>query len=344
MSGKMFDFCIGNPPYQDNPELGSTRSLPVYDTFMDAAYNVSDKVLLITPARFLFNAGQTKKSWNKKMLSDPHFKVLYYEQDSSKIFPTTDISAGVAITYHDNDTLYKPIGIFIKEPELRSILEKVGPDTEQGSLTAIAESQNNYDFDVLYRDHPDYSQFISGEGHHSQLKSNALSKVPIFSETKHSENDLRIFGLVGGKRGYKYCPEKYIRKAHKSLMSYKVLLPEAGGSGEFGELLSESIIAGPKDGFTQTFFSLGSFDNVTEAENLAKYVKTKLSRSMLGILKVTQHKPPIKWRYVPIQDFTPSSDIDWTKSVHEIDLQLYRKYGLSVEEINFIETHVKEMV
>ena len=64
---------------------------------------------------------------------------------------------------------------------------------------------------------------------------------------------------------------------------------------------------------------------------------------MLGILKITQHNHKGTWKYVPLQDFTPSSDIDWSKSIHEIDLQLYRKYGLSVEEIEFIETHVKEM-
>lgn len=64
---------------------------------------------------------------------------------------------------------------------------------------------------------------------------------------------------------------------------------------------------------------------------------------MLGILKITQDNPPEKWKYVPLQDFTSSSDIDWTKSVHEIDLQLYNKYGLTIEERNFIETHVKEM-
>lgn len=66
-------------------------------------------------------------------------------------------------------------------------------------------------------------------------------------------------------------------------------------------------------------------------------------RALLGILKVTQHITPVKFKYVPLQDFTPSSDIDWSKSVHEIDLQLYDKYGLTAEERNFIETHVKEM-
>lgn len=64
---------------------------------------------------------------------------------------------------------------------------------------------------------------------------------------------------------------------------------------------------------------------------------------MLGVLKITQHNPISTWKYVPLQDFTSSSDIDWSKSVHEIDLQLYDKYGLTIEERNFIETHVKEM-
>ena len=64
---------------------------------------------------------------------------------------------------------------------------------------------------------------------------------------------------------------------------------------------------------------------------------------MLGILKVTQNNAKPTWAYVPLQDFTPASDIDWSKSIHEIDLQLYKKYGLSDAEINFIETHVKEM-
>ena len=64
---------------------------------------------------------------------------------------------------------------------------------------------------------------------------------------------------------------------------------------------------------------------------------------MLGILKVTQHNPPATWAKVPLQDFTSSSDIDWSKSIAEIDAQLYAKYGLSEEEIKFIEKHVQAM-
>ncbi len=80
-----------------------------------------------------------------------------------------------------------------------------------------------------------------------------------------------------------------------------------------------------------------------EAIACLKYIKTKFARTMLGILKVTQDNKKDTWKYVPLQDFTNNSDIDWTTSINEIDQQLYEKYDLSQKEINFIETNVKEM-
>ena len=92
--GKKFYAVIGNPPYQAEPEQGSTRSLPIYDKFMSEAISTSARVELVTPARFLFNSGQTSTSWNEKMLNDRHFKVLSYEPDSSKVFSGVDIKGG----------------------------------------------------------------------------------------------------------------------------------------------------------------------------------------------------------------------------------------------------------
>ena len=89
--------------------------------------------------------------------------------------------------------------------------------------------------------------------------------------------------------------------------------------------------------------SIGCFDPEKEAEALLKYVKGKFARVLLGILKTTQDNPPDKWKFIPLQDFTDASDIDWSKPVPDIDRQLYAKYRLTDEEINFIESHVKEM-
>lgn len=99
----------------------------------------------------------------------------------------------------------------------------------------------------------------------------------------------------------------------------------------------------PLIGHTQTFISIGSFETNDEAEALLKYVKTKFARALLGTLKVTQHNPKSVWANVPLQDFTCSSDIDWSQSIDDIDQQLYRKYGLNDEEIVFIEEKVQPM-
>jgi type II restriction enzyme len=97
-------------------------------------------------------------------------------------------------------------------------------------------------------------------------------------------------------------------------------------------------------GYTQSFIGIGSFSTVDEANAALKYIKSKFARTMLGILKITQDNNRETWKYVPLQDFTSASDIDWSKPVPEIDRQLYAKYGLDEKEIEFIETHVKEMV
>ena len=80
-----FDVIIGNPPYQEEVE-GNERNNPIYNYFMDEAYKNSDIAMFITPARFLFNAGQTPKAWNKKMLKNSHFKVVYFNPDASQVF------------------------------------------------------------------------------------------------------------------------------------------------------------------------------------------------------------------------------------------------------------------
>ena len=108
-------------------------------------------------------------------------------------------------------------------------------------------------------------------------------------------------------------------------------------------MIGEPVIGEPVIGYTQTFLGIGAFDTRKEAEAAFKYVKSKYARVMLGILKVTQHNQKGTWKYVPWQDFTPNSDIDWSRSVAEIDRQLYKKYGLSKEEIEFIETKVRAM-
>ena len=154
---------------------------------------------------------------------------------------------------------------------------------------------------------------------------------------------IRFYGLLKAKRVYRWFRRDYFKPV-SSFEKYRVLSPAANGSGALGEVLSTPIVAEPLLGHTETFMTIGSFNTIDEAEACYKYICSKFCRVMLGVLKITQHNSPEKWMYVPNQDFKNTSDINWAMSISDIDQQLYRKYGLSRDEIDFIETHVKEMV
>jgi hypothetical protein len=107
--------------------------------------------------------------------------------------------------------------------------------------------------------------------------------------------------------------------------------------------LNNPTVLEPGVAATQTFLTVGSFETEAEARACLNYVKSKFARTMLGVLKITQHNPRSTWKFVPAQGFTSTSDIAWTKTIQEIDAQLYAKYGLDSEEIAFIEAKVKPM-
>ena len=357
MKKKIFDFVIGNPPYQDQT-IGDNKGFapPVYDKFLDESAKVADCVEMIHPARFLFNAGSTPKAWNEKMLHDPHFKVLHYEEDATNIFPNTDIKGGVAITYRDESRDFGAIDIFTPYETLNTILKKVLPYVQKKSIADIGVSGYSYHFtETMHSDHPEIKKMtiivdgkerpLMSKGHEYDLKSNVIEKLPmVFHNSKPDSDDyIIIVGRANNERVNRFIKARYINEG-SNLDKYKVFIPKASGIGAFGETLGPSFVAEPRMGHTETFFSIGFFNDKNEAENLLKYLKCKFSRTLLSVLKKTQNITPGNFKYIPLEDFSSSSSIDWSKSIHEIDLQLYRKYGLSKEEIDFIETNVKEMV
>ena len=337
-----FDVAIFNPPYQE--EMETTSDKPIYPAFLDAAYEIADIVETITPGRFLFNAGKTKVDWNKKMLADEHIKVVLYEQDSSKIFATTDIKGGVVVLLRNKNVNYNAIQTFTVFEELRTIKDKVSPSLMNGNLSQIMYQQNRFNLDTLYGSHPEVKKFISSDGKEQRIISSYFSQMNNIIFFDHEiEDSFRILGIVNGnKRCYKYISKKFVQN-NEVLNKYKVLIPFANGSGAIGEVLSTPLVGVPLVGYTKSFIGIGCFDKKEYANNLLKYVSTKFVRTLLGILKTTQGNAPKTWIYVPLQDFTENSDIDWTKSISDIDKQLYKKYGLDEKEIAFIESKVKSM-
>ena len=338
-----FDFCIGNPPYQnDMNNDNKLYSEPVYHYFMDAAYHCSNVVELITPARFLFNAGQTPREWNEKMLNDIHFSVLFYEPDVDKIFSNVGIAGGVVVTYRDINKIFDKIGVFIPYPELRTLSKKVLSYGNFVGIDTIIYKQNKFNLDVLYHDFPDYRNVIGSDGKDRRLRSNIFKKLDkVFSSVK-KVHYVSVYGVDVNRKVVSYINRKYLDVAHENLDKWKVLQPSASGFDTLGQI-GVPFVVGPDSAFTQTYISFGAFDDKLTAVSCMKYIKSKFCRAMLGILKITQDAKADKWVFVPLQDFTDKSDIDWSKSVKEIDQQLYRKYALTQDEIGFIESKVKEM-
>ena len=341
-----FDVVIGNPPYQEEAQGTSTKDMPIYHKFISESYKISKKASLITPARFLSNAGGTPKTWNQQMLNNQHVKVSFFEQKSGNVFPGTDIKGGVAVTYYDAEREFEPIEVFVPFIEMNSIRKKVIKKNFE-SIDQFVTNRGSYRYsDLIYTDFPKLMSRVSDR----RVASNAFEKLPeLFFDIKPEDGNeyIKIYGRFNNERVYKWFRKDYVT-CPSNFEKYKIILPKANGSGAIGEVLSTPVIGYPVIGYpvigyTETFISVGEFDSLEEAEACLKYIKSKFLRTMLGILKITQDNTKAVWHYIPLQDFTVNSDIDWTQSVADIDRQLYQKYDLSPEEIAFIETHVREM-
>lgn len=167
------------------------------------------------------------------------------------------------------------------------------------------------------------------------IKENDLLKIDpellsILLKDKTTGNNIIWATDNYSKYGFSYSAEKEIK--------IELITFRHGGIIKPREVLSTPIV-----GSATTFLSVGKFNTQDEAEKCMKSIKTKFARAMLGTLKVTQDNPRETWLNVPLQDFTATSDIDWSKSILEIDKQLYKKYGLSADEVEFIESKVREM-
>ena len=341
---KKFDVVIGNPPYQEEAQGEGTRDTPIYHQFMDAAYEVGNKVVLITPARFLFNAGFTPKSWNEKMLADEHLTVPHYVPNSDELFPGTDIKGGVAVTYRDQSAVGGPLGTFTKYSELNEILHKVAARGGRSIEDEVTTGRSYRYTQRMHEENPEASALMSRDAQY-QVSTNAFEHVAFLFHDQHPADGheyVRVFGRMQARRVFRWIRRDYF-DGPDNMGKFKVALSKVNGSGALGEVLVNPVVLGPDVGATYTFITIGAFETQSEGDACRKYISTKFARAMLGIRKVTQDNKRHVWKFVPLQDFTSASDIDWSKSIPEIDAQLYAKYGLDAAEIAFIEEKVTPM-
>lgn len=343
---------IGNPPYQDNA-VGEQKTYngPLYNLFLDCAYTMSGVVEMIHPARFLTNAGSTPKAWNKKMLEDKHLKVVAFYQNAQALFENLQLTGGLAVTYRDLMKSFAAINTFMPYPELDSICKKVSSAANFKTMSDIVVSRTAYRFtDLMHAEHPEVLAQLS-KGHPYDVSTNIFERLPqLFYDVKPSDGKeyIALLGRLNNKRIVKYVLRNYIRPV-VNLDSYKLFLSKAdGAAGQIGNPIPARIIGKPEIGVpgmgnTESFISIGKCENEYEVGALCKYITTKFARALLGALKTTQDITPEKWKFVPQQDFSERSGIDWSLSVDEINSLLYDKYHLSESERAFIDEKVQAM-
>lgn len=338
---------IGNPPYHLAANGNAGGSDPIYHLFIELATKLSEQAILIHPGRFLFNAGRTPKNWNSWFLNNDHFKILNYSAKSSEIFPNVDLPGGVAISSWNNNMNFGHIGSFSTHKELNSVREKVYSN-EFKPFSDIVYGRDLYKVtETLYNDNPALDSRQS-KGHRYDLGTSAFDVFPeLFFDNRPEDGEqyVRIYGRQNGERLYKWIKRSYIKEPD-NFEHFKIIIPKSNGSGAIGEvestpIIGQPIIGHPMVGHTSTFLSIGNFKTDKEAQACLKYIRSKFARALLGILKVTQDNTRETWKYIPLQDFTNKSTIDWSKDLADIDRQLYKIYQLSDTEIAFIESMIK---
>ncbi len=343
--GKMkFDIVVGNPPYQEADGGAQASAKPIYQYFVAIANQLSSRFTsLIIPTRW-FVGGKGLDEFRNGMLNDFHVKELHDCLTPDSIFPNTNIRGGVCYFLRDLD--YNNINDLVNviTYENNSIINDVRRPMKfenkdvfirDGSAFTIIEKVNNLDFNSL-------ANYISS------LRPFGLRGY--FSKTENYKNSIDnmlspvVCYAKGRQKGF--VEKKYVITHLEWINKWKVFIPRADNIGtELSDDNLNSFIGKPNEICTESYLVVGADLGLDEdsAKNLEKYMKTKFVRFLHSLLKSSQDATSKTFELVPIQDFTENSDVDWNKSIKEIDQQLYLKYDLTNEEIEHIENSIKEM-
>lgn len=320
-----FDAIVGNPPYQVNcgsGGRGSGTALPIYQCFVQQAIHIAPRyVTLIIPARW-YSGGRNLDAFRSEMLNDGKITKLVDYSDSKDCFPCVDIAGGICYFLRCRDK---------KSPNC--IVEN-----HFGSQIVSEERPLNK-YDVFIRNNRAVDIVEKAVRHKEQMMSEIVSPVSLFGLNTNFKVQEKGDLQVRYSGGFGLCRRKDVTET-PIIEQYKTIISAAsydhgGQTDKNGQRRILSIVEclPPKTICTSTYIVVNSFDTQQEAENLKIYLKTHFVRFLISQVCISQHLSRECFKFVPVQDFTQA----WT------DEKLYKKYGLTVEEINFIETMIKPM-
>lgn len=333
-----FNAIVGNPPYHEYDGGAGSSSRPIYNFFTEASMELNPNYIsLIMPSRWM-TSGKGLDDFRNKLINDTRFMVLHDYFDATECFSNVEIKAGVCYflwnrNYSEKCNIYTHFENNKVEKTLRFLKDSDNDDIFIRDLNQISVKNKikKFDFINLVSSMKPYG--LRGDVFKDTKKYN----LPKFDIEK-SDNLYSIIGLNEKKRRIvMYANENYPFPKKYMIDKYKLFVPRNYGKGSLGEVASNVIIASPYMACTETFIQIGPFDTKYEAANCLKYMKTKFFRYLVGIQKHDQGASKSIYKYVPNQDYTEKSDINWNDTISKIDEQLFKKYQLTKKEIDYIE-------
>ena len=342
-----FSAIVGNPPYQltDGSGAAGDAAMPIYNRFVDIAKDIKPNYIsMIMPSKWMIG-GRGLQQFRKDMTEDKHIEKMFDYENDREIFPSTHIDGGLCYILWNKDYsgkvkyAYKPAngGQLIYERDLKNDTSSfiVRDFRRQGIIKKVTIKGA-------------FSRLVSSTKPFGIRKDlfNMPERYPLANLSEDPFNgSIKIYGVKGIKGGAKRKIGYITRESALSnvdwIDKYKLFFTTSYSTGAID--FPEIIVAKPGEICTETFIVIGPFESETEQQNCLKYTKTNIFKLLLffgkGSMQVTQEV----FCYVPLQNFSSQSDIDWAKSVAEIDQQLYKKYNLSPDEIAFIEQMIKPM-
>lgn len=320
-----FDVIIGNPPYQLSDGGNGSSAVPLYHKFVQQAKRLKPKYISMIIKSNWFTGGKGLDSFRKEMLSDLHISHLVDFPNSKECFPNNSIEGGVCYflwdSNYEGDCLVKTVineteeisvrplitegcDFFIRDNKFSSILRKIQLFKED-SFSNMISARKPFGFGTNY-----------------------------FGKDTYFEGSILMYGNKQ-KKAISYVSLNDISKNKPWLNKYKLLLTKSYGMGSAAPylVLNKPIIAHPGTCCSETYLVLSLSDSLNEIENIKSYVETKFFRFLVFQLKNTQDNTAKVFSLVPMQDFSKP----WT------DQELYEKYELTQEEIDYIESMIRPM-